>query len=75
MRVSFRFQIVNYAGTRSITLAVGLVLRNAADAVHLSSMVRILPQPVGDQRLLVLGSLALWPEYPQIASNTLAGNF
>ena len=59
----------------STTLVVLLVLRNAADAVQLSNMMRSLPQSVGDRRLLVLGSLALWPEYPQIAPNTLDGTF
>ena len=71
MRVCVRFRIVNYAGMRSTTLAVGLVLRNVADAVHL----RILPQYVGEWRLLVSGSLVLWPEYPQSASGTLDGMF
>ena len=63
------------AGMRSTTLAVGLVLRNAADAVQLSNMMRILPQSVGERKLLVSGSLVLWPEYPQIASGTLDGIF
>ena len=75
MRVCVRFRIVNYAGMRSTTLAVGLVLRNAADAVQLSNMMRILPQSVGERKLLVSGSLVLWPEYPQIASGTLDGIF
>ena len=43
VRVRMRFRIVNYPGMRSTTLAVGLVLRNAADAVQLSNMMRILP--------------------------------
>ena len=73
MRVCVRFRIVNYAGMRSTTLAVGLVLRNVADAVQLSNMMRILPQYVGEWRLLV--SLVLWPEYPQSASGTLDGIF
>ena len=60
---------------RSTTLAVGLVLRNAADAVQLSNMMRILPQSVGERKLLVSGRLVLWPEYPQIASGTLDGIF
>ena len=71
MRVCVRFRIVNYAGMRSTTLAVG----NAADAVQLSNMMRILPQSVGERKLLVSGSLVLWPEYPQIASGTLDGIF
>ena len=75
MRVCVRFRIVNYAGMRSTTLAVGLVLRNVADAVQLSNMMRILPQYVGEWRLLVSGSLVLWPEYPQSASGTLDGIF
>ena len=50
-----RFRIVNYAGMISTTLVVLLVLRNAADAVLLSNMMRILPQSVGERRLLVFG--------------------
>ena len=73
--VCVRFRIVNYAGMRSTTLVVGLVLRNVADAVQLSNMMRILPQYVGEWRLLVSGSLVLWPEYPQSASGTLDGIF
>ena len=69
-----RFWIVNYISVRSTTLVVGLVLRNAADAVLSSTMMRILHQSVGERRL-VLGSLALWPDYPQIASGTLDGIF
>ena len=73
MRVCVRFRIVNYAGMISTTLVVLLVLRNAADAVQLSNMMRILPQSVGERRLLVSGSLVLWPKYPQIALGTLDG--
>ena len=75
MRVCVHFWIVNYVGVRSTTLAVGLVLRNAADAVQSSNTIRILPQSVGERKLLVSGSLVLWPEYPQIASGTLDGIF
>ena len=75
MRVCVRFRIVNYAGMISTTLVVLLVLRNAADAVQLSNMMRILPQSVGERRLLVSGSLVLWPQYPQTASGTLDGIF
>ena len=64
----------DYANMKSTTLAVGLVLQNAA-AVQLSNMMRILPQYVGEWRLLVSGSLVLWPEYPQSASGTLDGIF
>ena len=53
-----RFRNVNYAGMRSTTLAEGLVLRNAADAVQLSNVMRILPQSVGEGKLLAWGSLA-----------------
>ena len=70
-----RFRIVNYAGMRSTTLAVGLVLQNAADAVQLSNMMRMLPQSVGERRLLVSGSLVLCPPNPQTASGTLDGIF
>ena len=70
-----RFRIVKYAGMRSITLAVGLVLRNVADAVQLSNMMGILPQSAGELKLMVSGSVILWPEYPQIASGTLDGIF
>ena len=75
MRVCVRFRIVNYAGMRRTTLAVGLVLRNAADAVQSSNTMRILPQSVGERKLLVSGSLVLWLENPQIASDTLDGIF
>ena len=75
MRVCVCFRIVNYAGMISTTLVVLLVLRNAADAVQLSNMVRILPQSVGERKLLLSGSLAFWPEYPQIALGTLDGIF
>ena len=70
-----RFRIGDYAGMTSTTLAVGLVLRNAAGAVQLSNMMRILPQSVVERKLLVSGSLVLWPEYPQIAAGTLDGIF
>ena len=63
------------SGMRSTTLAVGLVLRSATDAVQLSKMLRILPQSVGARRLLVSGSIVLWPSYPQIASGTLDAIF
>ena len=70
-----RFRTVNFAGMRSTTLAVGLVLKNAADAVQLFNMMRILPRSVGERKLLVSGGLVLWLEYPQIASGTLDGIF
>ena len=75
VRVCVRFRIGDYAGMRSTTLPVGLLLRNAADAVQLSNTMRILPQSVGERRLLVSGSLVLWPQYPQTASGTLDGIF
>ena len=75
VRVCVPFRIVNHAGMRSTTLAVGLVLRSATDAVQLSKKLRILPQSVGARRLLVSGSLVLWPSYPQIASGTLDAIF
>ena len=75
MRVCVRFRIVNYAGMISTTLVVLLVLRNAADAVQLSNMMRILPQSVGERKLMASGSLVLLPECPQIASGTLDGIF
>ena len=75
VRVHVRFRTVNFAGMRSTTLAVGLVLRNAADAVQLFNMMRILPRSVGERKLLVSGRLVLWLEYPQIASGTLDGIF
>ena len=65
MRVCVRFRIVNYAGMISTTLVVQLVLRNAADAVQLSNMMRIWPQSVVERKLVVSGSLVLWTEYPQ----------
>ena len=74
VRVYVRFRIGDYAGVRNTTLAVRTVLRNAADAVLSSTMMRILHQSVGERRL-VLGSLALCPDYPQIASGTLDGIF
>ena len=40
MRVCVRFRIVSYAGIRSTTLAVALVLRNAADDAQLASICR-----------------------------------
>ena len=70
-----RFRIVDYAGMRSTTLAVGRVLRNVADAVQLSNMMRIVAPSVGERNLLVSGRLVVWPEYPQIASGTLDGIF
>ena len=75
MRVCVCFRIGDYAGVRSISLAVGPVLRNAADAVQLSNMMRILPQSVVERKLVVSGSLVLWPEYPQIVSGPLNGIF
>ena len=62
MRVCVRFRIGDYAGMTSTTLAVGLVLRNAAGAVQLSNMMRILPLSVVERKLLVSGSLVLWPK-------------
>ena len=66
-----RFWIVNYVGVRSTSLAVGLVLRNAADAVQCFNKLRISPRSVGERKLLVSGSLVLWREYPHIVSGTL----
>ena len=56
-----------------LAVAVGLVLRNAADAVQLSNMMRSLPQSVVKRNLLIPISLFLWPRYPLIASSTLDG--
>ena len=66
---------VHYAGIRSSTIAAGLVLRNAADAVQLSNMMRSLPQSVVRRNLLIPISLFLWPGYPLIASGILDGIF
>ena len=71
--VCVRLRIRHYAGIRSSTLAVGLVLRNAADALQLSNMMRSLPQSVVRRNLLIPISLFLWPGYPLIASGTLDG--
>ena len=60
---------------RSTTLAVGLVLRNSADAVQSSFIMRSLPQSVVRRNLLISISLFLWPGYPLIASCTLNGIF
>ena len=62
VRVCVRFRIGDYAGMTSTTLAVGLVLRNAAGAVQSSNMMRILPLSVVERKLLVSGSLVLWPK-------------
>ena len=55
MRVCVRFRIEDYAGLRSTILTAGLVLKNAAEAVQLSNMMRILPQSGGERRLVVSG--------------------
>ena len=70
-----RFWIVNYVGVRSTTLAVGLVLRSAAEAAQLSNMMRLLPQSVVERKQLVSGGLVLWPECPQLASGAFDGIF
>ena len=72
-RVCVCLRSVHYAGIRSSTIAAGLVLRNAADAVQLSNMMRSLPQSVVRRNLLIPISLFLWPGYPLIASGTLDG--
>ena len=75
MRVCVRFRIGDYAGMRSTTLAVGLVLRSAAEAAQISNMMRLLPQSVVERKQLVSGGLVLWPECPQLASGALDGIF
>ena len=70
-----RLRIGPYAGRGRSTLAVGLVLRSAADAVQLSNMMRSLPQSVVRPNLQISISLFLWPGYPLIASGTLDGIF
>ena len=59
VRVRWRFWIGDYAGVRNTTLAVGPVLRNAADAVQSSNMMRLLPQSASERKLLVSGSRVL----------------
>ena len=75
MRVCVCFRIGDYAGVRSISLTVGPVLRNAADAVQLSNMMRLLPQSASERKVLASGTRVLEPEYPQIAPDTLDGIF